>query len=722
MHGAANLLIPASSEFFLHMMLRSCDGIKMQNVTPCVLVALILSFTTLSTLAGPDRGVWFWGSTTIPDDGGGTTSSAYGSNNVVGDPGLEADSLAFFKLHHVKRVYGSYGNRPISEAGVISAWNEKLYCLRIESQLLLEALSVSHVDDIPDLLEKITNRLINFNDGYPGEPEKHFHALHLDIEPQQTPPYSGGSAADKRAVLDELFTTYSAIRSHLDSNGYAHVEMYADIPYTWDKIPGSIGWADPADRDAWFASLKTVLDGLSIMTFSKDTAPELDVATAYERAGVLDGFSRIAIQPKVGVVDPPTIIWPDYPTFNGVLNDLEALIEEDETTDIENFGLWRHAIDSTGLGYTLRNRGLWFWESNPLGTGGGIYQTLSVVGDPIKEDEAIDFMTARQVKRLFGQYPGRPHTEPATIAAWNTKLHDHCIESESLFYGKLLHSSALKTEMLNNIQMSFIDYMDTYPTDIPSQFDALRLQLAPQHMSEWDSGDAAFRRTQLDNVLDILTDSRALLDSGGYTDMPLFADIAHDWDILPADGGEVGWADAADRDDWTATLHTIVDGVTITAFEEDDATDIQNVTAYERAGQLPTKARIGMRSNVGPGELWPSLAAYEAEREIVEDATGAAQSVDIDSYANWRTAIESGYFTTSISGTMEFDGSSNLDYIFPGKPSHLYIVRFSTELDGIYNAPELMRLRNPSSQDNPICATIPITGNRGFWVIETIKD
>lgn len=675
-----------------------------------------------STLAGPDRGVWFWGSTTIPDGMGGTTSSIYGSNNVVGDPILEADSLAFFKLHRVNRVYGSYGTRPISEPSVISAWNEKLYCLRIESQLLLEAISVSDVDDIPDILSKVTARLINFNNGYPGQPEKHFHALHLDIEPQQTPPYSGGSAADKRAVLDELFTTYSAIRSHLDSNGYAHIEIYADIPFTWDKIPGSIGWVDAADRDAWFASLTTVLDGLTIMTFSKDTAPELDVATAYERAGVLDGFSRIAIQPKVGTVAPPTIIWPDYPTFNGVLNDLEALIEEDETTDIENFGLWRHAIDSTGLGYTLRNRGLWFWENNPLSnTTTDIYQTLSVVGDLVKEDEAIDFMTARQVKRLFGQYTGHPHTVPATIAAWNTKLHNHCIESESLFYGKFLHSPALKPEMLANMQMAFIDYMDAYPTDIPSQFDALRLHLAPQHMSEWDTGDAAFRRTQVDNVLDILTDTRALLDSGGYTEMPLFADIAHDWDILPGDGGAVGWADATDRDDWYATLHTIVDGVTITAFEEDDATDIQDVTAYERAGQLPTKARIGMRSNVGAGELWPSLAAYEAERAIVENTTGPAESVDIDSYAHWRTAVEAGITIASINGTMEFN-DSNLDYVFTGKPSHLYIVRFSTELDRIYNAPELMRLRNPEPESQLLRANIPTTANRGFWIIEAIKD
>ncbi|MGC6467479.1 MAG: hypothetical protein ACON5N_18010, partial [Akkermansiaceae bacterium] len=173
-----------------------------------------------------------------------------------------------------------------------------------------------------------------------------------------------------------------------------------------------------ADRDGWFLDVKNVLDGLSIMTFSKDTAPELDVATAYERAGVLDGFSRIGIQPKVGVVDPPSIIWPDYPTFLGVLNDLEDLVEEDETTDIENLAFWRHVIDTTGLGFTMRNRGLWFWEYNPFDHATvHIHGSLSVVGHAVRENEAVDFMANRQVRRLFGEYSDRPQTEPSVIAA-----------------------------------------------------------------------------------------------------------------------------------------------------------------------------------------------------------------------------------------------------------------------------------------------------------------
>lgn len=385
----------------------------MPEMKPLLFLTALL-FLISESLFAQSRGVWFWGSTTLP--GGGT--SPWGSNDVVGDPALEDDCLAFFKLHHVTRVYGSYGNRPVSEQSTIAAWNEKLDCLRIDSQILISGAAVSTPADVAVYLNKITNRLIDFNDDFTGDPGKQFDALHLDIEPQQLAAWSGGTATDKRAFLADLLNCYTEIRNHLDLNGYAGLPIYADIPFSWDKFPGSIGWADAADRDGWFLDVKNVLDGLSIMTFSKDTAPELDVATAYERAGVLDGFSRIGIQPKVGVVDPPSIIWPDYPTFLGVLNDLEDLVEEDETTDIENLAFWRHAIDTTGLGFTMRNRGLWFWEYNPFDHATvHIHGSLSVVGHAVRENEAVDFMANRQVRRLFGEYSDRPQTEPSVIAA-----------------------------------------------------------------------------------------------------------------------------------------------------------------------------------------------------------------------------------------------------------------------------------------------------------------
>ena len=130
----------------------------------------------------------------------------------------------------------------------------------------------------------------------------------------------------------------------MDAGGYASLPIYADIPFTWDKIPGSIAWAGEADRDGWFAALATVLDGISVMTFSKDNVCDLATATVYERTGpfkAAGGTVHVAIQPKVG----PGEIWPTYPVFQAVKESLECAYGE---VHLENYAFWRHAYSDFG--------------------------------------------------------------------------------------------------------------------------------------------------------------------------------------------------------------------------------------------------------------------------------------------------------------------------------------------------------------------------------------
>ena len=291
------------------------------------------------------RGVWFWGSTTLPD----ATSSPFGSIAVVGTAAAEDETITFFGLHGVKRVYGSYQNRPVSETSVIAAWNTKLDVAGISSQLLIDGVDVDLLDDVPSILTKITNRLISFNAAV--TPASQFDALHLDLEPQGSDEWSDAlpavAPAVKRGLLQDLYNAYGAIRDHLDDAGLTAMPIYADIPYTWDKLPvdgGSIGWADAADRDAWFADIAGVLDGISIMTFSKDTFPEVDTATSYERSGALTGKARVGIQPKCG---PAPLLWPTILHFNSVMNECEAAYGPTGATDLENYAFWRHGIATT---------------------------------------------------------------------------------------------------------------------------------------------------------------------------------------------------------------------------------------------------------------------------------------------------------------------------------------------------------------------------------------
>jgi hypothetical protein len=310
---------------------------------PITLRIFALIFAAPLTLhAELHRGVWFWGSTTLPN----LTSSPFGSSLVVGNPAAEDESITFFGLHGVERVYGSYQNRPVSHPGTIAAWNAKLDTAGISSQILIDGNAVNDPAEMSSILGKITNRLINFNASLGGDAASKFDALHLDLEPQGLPAWDSGTPATKRVLLDNLAQAYIDIRALLDGAGLAAMPLYADIPYTWDKLPvdgGSIGWVDAADRDGWFAGIAGTLSGISIMTFSKDNFSDIDTATAFERGGALTGKARVGIQPKTG----PSGLWPTILHFNTVMNQCEAAFGPTGATDIENYGFWRHSIATT---------------------------------------------------------------------------------------------------------------------------------------------------------------------------------------------------------------------------------------------------------------------------------------------------------------------------------------------------------------------------------------
>ncbi|MCP5532687.1 MAG: hypothetical protein H7A49_09705 [Akkermansiaceae bacterium] len=331
---------------------------------------LLLSVFVSSASAENHRGVWFWGSTTLP--GGG--SSPFGSSVVVGDGTAEDETVAFFTSHDVKRLYGSYQNRPVSEPSVIAAWNAKLDAAGVNSQILIDGNAVNDPAEITSILGKITNRLINFNNSQPAA--SRFDALHLDLEPQGLPEWDSGTPADKRDLLDDLLQAYTDIRAHLDTAGFTTFPIYADIPFSWDKLPvdgGSIGWTDATDRDNWFADVDAQIDGVSVMTFSKDNFADLADATEYERTGPL-AEARVAIQPKCG----PGELWPSLLHINAVIHQLETNLGPTEAVDLENYAFWRHAIETCGVtvgppiivSWPVSGTGALPWPPTVGGTGG----------------------------------------------------------------------------------------------------------------------------------------------------------------------------------------------------------------------------------------------------------------------------------------------------------------------------------------------------------------
>ena len=295
-------------------------------VTGLVLAALPCS-------ANKNRAVWFWAS----------SSSPYGSANIVGTPVSETQTLNFFNARGIKHVYGSYQNRPVSEPSTIATWNTKLQAEGIESQFLMSENTWIFTSNHASFLSKITNRVIDYNDGRPAAEQ--FDGLHLDIEPQGLTEWGTATDTEKRDYLNLLSDTYAAVRTHFVTNGLPDFPVYADLP-VWFDSSSSIGWTDAAERDTWYAAISTNLTGVSLMPFDRDTFSNIDNGVTWERANITNAAVRIGLETDIGA----TGTWPTSLDFNAMMETLETNYGIDEATDIQAYAIWRQALIDEVIG------------------------------------------------------------------------------------------------------------------------------------------------------------------------------------------------------------------------------------------------------------------------------------------------------------------------------------------------------------------------------------
>ncbi len=291
--------------------------------------------TSLPCSANKNRAVWFWAS----------SGSPYGSANIVGTPVTENQTIDFFNARGIKHVYGSYQNRPVSEPGTIAAWNTKLHAEGIESQFLMSENTWIYTANHASFLSKITNRLIDFNDGRPAAEQ--FDGLHLDIEPQALDPdWADATPTEKRDLLNLLSDTYAVVRTHFVTSGLPAFPVYADLP-VWFDSSSSIGWTDDAERDAWFAAISTNLTGVSLMPFERETFSQIDNGVMWERTNITNAAVRIGLETSIG---PSPETWPTSIDFNNMMETLETNYGIDEATDIQSYRHWREALLAEVIG------------------------------------------------------------------------------------------------------------------------------------------------------------------------------------------------------------------------------------------------------------------------------------------------------------------------------------------------------------------------------------
>lgn len=221
-----------------------------------------------------DRGTWAWS-----DDG-----DPWGTATVVGDPSLEDAMLALMDDYAVGHVYGAYKRRPIDEPEVIAAWNAALHARGRTSHLLLsETVWPCAPDDIRPL---ITERFVAFNASR-TDPSERFDGLHLDIEPHglhgdrsECPiDWNNTDDATRLELMDGLAQVYEAARQEAG----AEVPIHVDLPVWYDNVAtGSFHWPDQASRDAWFARIDSVVDGVTLMAFCREDLNRIEEGVSWE--------------------------------------------------------------------------------------------------------------------------------------------------------------------------------------------------------------------------------------------------------------------------------------------------------------------------------------------------------------------------------------------------------------------------------------------------------
>lgn len=239
----------------------------------------------------PAISTWHWSSDT----------DRYGINFVVTDSVKAAATLDSYRQHNVRRVYGGYAHIPAhpTQRHSLKSWNRQLYASGIRSVYLIGSSRWIYPEYREDMRSYIGKYYVSFNQA--ALPAERLQGLHVDIEPHQLDEWALATPARKRELLLMLRDTYADIRAFLTANGMGDDEVMADIPVWFDSLT-AIGWESEADRDAWFASVTSLVDGFSLMAYEVSSLPTLLSRTEWER-NQLDAVVEVGLNAsEVGTV------------------------------------------------------------------------------------------------------------------------------------------------------------------------------------------------------------------------------------------------------------------------------------------------------------------------------------------------------------------------------------------------------------------------------------
>ena len=276
-------------------------------------------------------------------------------------------------------------------------------------------------------------------------------------------------------------------------------------------------------------------------------------------------------------------------------------------------------------------RGTW-WYKNGNGMNpdpSGTEQRVLLAGSAAELSAAADAIADCGVRRVYGSYGsaiapsgGSLSPEGSNGALFNEALHARQMESQVLF-SEGVSQLADWSNLLDKIQARVLDFNAAVP--LVNRFDGVHLDVEPHAGSpsacKLATLDLAECRALFGLLLDLVGDVRALLDSSPvplrlHVDLPEWASKLPGA-VPPESNVRIGWAGAADRDAWFATLDGLVDRVSIFAYADDDLASILDKVAWE-VDHLASEVRVSLDVDYETAAPFDSWGEMDATAQALE--------------------------------------------------------------------------------------------------------
>lgn len=258
-------------------------------------------------------------------------------------------------------------------------------------------------------------------------------------------------------------------------------------------------------------------------------------------------------------------------------------------------------------------RSAWMWSSpsHPYGA-------VNILGNESKESELISYFGAWNFDRVYTSVGNLPTTSPGVVANWNSTLVDYGIEAQMLLGENTWIFPGTRPNLLALLQNQFINFNNSR-FDPRERFAGLHLDIEPHGLPAWQNGTGN-KKEMLFQLRDTYADVRALLDNNGNADVPIYADLPVWYDTST----DIGWANAAERDQWFDDIADSLAGISLMAFERNSLNSIVSGVNWE-VQNFQGEVRVGLNAaEIAPGNTFPNYGAFEAMANSVADHYGSA--------------------------------------------------------------------------------------------------